>query len=67
MTKTDARIKNNQVLAQISFPQSHKYRENFIDLIDNNVVLTLVDAETFFGDDGKPESDPDQQSLNGFE
>ena len=60
-----ASIKSNRVLAQVSFASSDKHREQFIDLIDSDVVLTLVDAQKFLGEDELPE--PDQGTLNGIE
>lgn len=58
-----AKIKSDRVLAQISFAASEKNREHFIDFIDSQVMLTLVDPEEFMGEAGKPEAEPDQRSL----
>jgi hypothetical protein len=62
-----AKMKSKNVLAQISFPMSHKNREQFIDQIDDRAVLTLVDPEIYFGEEDKPEAEPDQGALNGFD
>jgi len=62
-----AKIKSNQVISQVSFPASDKHREEYLDFIDEQAIITLIDPEAFFGEEGKPVADPDQPALNGFE
>ena len=62
------KVRKGEIHAQINFAVDNPYLEEYLAQVHETAMLVLVSPKRFYGtEEGKPEAEPDQRPLNGFE